>query len=254
MANRALSATYLNDLMFRAPVMALFLVALAASITAQPVYRSGDMPKQASNNRITVGENLQVSVADRDIAIGEFLVAAHPADPNVLLACANVFSSETNRMWVTAYRSADRGVVWTRVLETATLGLGNDGDPSCTFGPNGNVYVATIAMPQYGNFTSPFYVKLFRSSDDGVKWTQSSALPLKWQGFDREFLVVDNTGGPNRVQRRQIQPLRRQGLVGCSLAIESLGRNLMATRRRSFVSFAGYTSPIPPAPSCERIS
>ena len=154
-------------------------------------------PLAAVTSRIVAEPPVHVSVADAGKSMGEVLIAADPADRRRLVACAMIYSNEENRMWVSAYRTDDRGRTWTRVLETRGADRANEADPSCTFGRDGRVYLAAISHRPYGNFTAETFLKLFRSVDGGARWSQSVMLPVKSFVFDREYLVVDRTGGQN---------------------------------------------------------
>jgi hypothetical protein len=165
--------------------------AIATAVVLPPV------PIPAAVQLVTADPPVHVSWADARHSIGEVLAAADPTNPRRLIACSIIYSNDENRMWVSAYLSEDQGRTWRRAVETRDPSRSNEADPSCTFGRDGRVYLAAISSSPYGSFTTPHYLKLFRSLDGGSHWSQPLVLSTTGLGFDREHLVVDTTGGPH---------------------------------------------------------
>lgn len=170
---------------------------------------------------ISVELPVHVSVADSQRPMGEVLVAADPTDPRRLLACAMTYVDDENRVWVSAYLTVDGGRTWRRVVETRGAGRRMEADPACTFGRGGRAYLTSMSNPWIGSFGAEQRLLLFRSLDGGASWMQSMSMVTTGMAFDREFLVVDNTGGPrdgtlymNAIARAPDTAARNQQGVG----------------------------------------
>lgn len=145
--------------------------------------------------QMRVGPNVHVSKAHENYSLGEILLTADPTDPNRLLGCGVVYAESENRRWTTVYVSADGGKSWDSTLETKTFE--DSADPACALGRNGlatHITIGVIDKDHYG-------LGLYRSTDAGKTWVRQDDLPMKFQGIDRESIVVDTTQGKyaNRV-------------------------------------------------------
>jgi len=140
--------------------------------------------------QITVGQNVQVSVAQAKYPMGEVLVTADPTDPKHLLGCGIVYAEAGIRRWTAVYLSTDGGKTWSTTLETKQWE--DSADPACSIGPNGVAHHVAIAWQN----PKPYVLAVYRSTDGGRTWREEQPIPMKFQGIDRESLVADATGGP----------------------------------------------------------
>jgi hypothetical protein len=140
---------------------------------------------------ITVGPNVEVSLADKDETHDEVLIAAHPKDANQLVACSMVNPNRLGdrKMHTAAYTSNDGGKTW-------NLGpqIPESGDPVCQFGPDGAVYFGAIGDSARNDPAVDWHFKLYRSVDNGHNWKQTA----DFVSGDRPWLAFDNTDGPGR--------------------------------------------------------
>src|SRR6266545_3128798 len=92
-------------------------------------------------NQIIVGTNVQVSKQRADQPHYEVQIAADPANSKHLLACS---MRRANKPWhsVVVYASFDGGTTWN---ETLHISEGYVSDPSCSYGPGGVAYIATLS-------------------------------------------------------------------------------------------------------------
>lgn len=155
---------------------ALFTFLIAGSALAQTL-------------QISVGNNVQVSVANKELDHGEVLVAADPEDPNKLVGCSMIFPDPLTRRISDGitYASSDRGATWKQTLYVDSGPMGS-GDPACTFGPHGNAY-SVILQPAVKPEMDD--VLVYRSPDGGKTWENPSH--IDW--IDREYVTADTTGG-----------------------------------------------------------
>jgi hypothetical protein len=152
-----------------------------------PLLGDGMERTPSSNVRITVGSNVQVSRVDSKRPHEEMLAAAHPSDPNQLVAGVMVGDTKQNGIETVWYHSADGGRRWTRTRIDVRPDYTNvAGDPAVTYGRGDTVYSATL----------PGNISIFRSIDGGKTWEPPTIIPF----IDREYLDVDRTGAyPGRV-------------------------------------------------------
>lgn len=149
----------------------------------------------SGQQRILVGQNVQVSKAFRDYEHQEVLLASDPNNPLHLLGCAIVrWSEKTARNKVIAYASFDGGKEWAPVLEA--FPDPSMADPAVAYGPDGTAFF--IAFGRAKAFVSTgasganrFYSFLYRSEDSGKTWLP----PISLEDMDSQFIVADNTGG-----------------------------------------------------------
>lgn len=157
---------------------ALLLLAAAAPLLAAV----GPLSAQQAH----VGPNRQVSAPNPHLGHYETRIAAHPHDPDVLLAAAMVMSDTIDRYDVRVYRSSDGGESWEETLEVDPRS--GEGDPDLAFGPEGRAYLVEMGSgPEL----------LHRSADGGRTWEE----PLPVDFGDRPFLAVSGPGAgqPGRV-------------------------------------------------------
>ena len=143
----------------------------------------------AQSPRISVGNNIQVSLANAELDHGEVLVAADPEDPNKLVGCSMIFPDPLTRRISDGitYASSDGGASWKQTLYVDSGPMGS-GDPACTFGPHGNAY-SVILQPAVKPEMDD--VLVYRSPDGGMTWMNPSH--IDW--IDREYVTADTTGG-----------------------------------------------------------
>src|SRR5687768_8981877 len=111
-----------------------FIVGPMAPAAAQAPGRPG----------ITVGPNVRVSTDNPTDLHLEYLVGAHPADPNRMLACSMIWHTDIGLTTSAVYATEDRGRRWRMTREDTTAGE-QAWDPACTFGPGGTAFF--IATP-----------------------------------------------------------------------------------------------------------
>lgn len=145
--------------------------------------------------RILVGQNVQVSKAHADREHVEVLLAADPNNPSRLLGCAIVRWGEKT-VWnkVIAYASFDGGKNWEPVLDGSPDPSMTD--PACTYGPDNTAFfVAQGRAKAFVNTGSggaeKFFGFLYRSRDGGKTWLP----PINVDDMDSQFLVTENTKG-----------------------------------------------------------
>lgn len=166
------------------PPVGAFLPAAARTAIAAVLLIAGTRPLAAQE--VHVGEDRQVSVPNSEWGHYEVRVAAHPSDPDVLLAAGMVVPDSADQFDVIVYRSSDGGDSWTQSLDVAP-GSG-EGDPDLAFGPSGRAYL--IEMGAGADL-------LHRSPDGGRNWEEPTPVEIG----DRPFLAVSGAGTehPGRV-------------------------------------------------------
>src|ERR1700730_13875763 len=94
-------------------VPSLLAIAIAMTVFLLPVAASGagDKGQRAASALSSVGPNIEVSQADDANSHDEVLIAAHPADPNQLVACSMVNYNQLaeRKMHTAVYSSTDGG-------------------------------------------------------------------------------------------------------------------------------------------------
>ncbi len=148
---------------------------LLALALALPALATGPTPVEAQEPQ--PGENVRISEAEPGRAHYEVRVAAHPSDPDVLLAAGMVWDDSIERYDVLAYRTSDGGASWSPALEVE----GMTSDPTLAFGPDGWAYLTTIGGGPK---------QLRRSPDGGESWAE----PIAMETGDRPFLAVSGAG------------------------------------------------------------
>jgi hypothetical protein len=140
--------------------------------------------------QITVGPNVQVSLANGDRRHFEVLAAADPVHPDRLLACSMVLSTKANAKSVIVYASFDGGASWKPTLEDTRSSF--VGDPACVYGFADTAYAATLPIMKGPHGEAE--MAIYRSIDGGRTWQAPTVRPF----IDREYLAVDRSTGPHR--------------------------------------------------------
>lgn len=168
---------------------------VAACSTAAPPANAPSADRNGAS--ISVGPNVQVSTGRPEEAHYETHAAAHPTDPNKLLATAIIYP-KTGRRGTIVYASSDGGKTWTPSFQGDFLE--NTGDPAVAIGPDGTGYFATLTSKGHPLEVIPEHPT---HNWDGRK-TLVYRLPAgssKWEGpasfvfADREYFAFDNTNG-----------------------------------------------------------
>lgn len=152
---------------------------------------AGPAPLAAQAPAITVGPNVHVSAANALVNHSETVIAAHPRDPAILLACAMHGLAPGRRSGVAAYRSSDGGRSWQPAVRSTRHFAG---DPSCLFDGAGRAYVAAKTnhrQPPEGAWASDTdSLTIQVSRDGGATWDAPRQV---LQANDRPWLAVDTT-------------------------------------------------------------
>ena len=195
-------------------------IVAACAAAAMLLAGAGPLPAQ----EIRVGPDRQVSAANPDRAHYEVRIAAHPEDPEELLAASMVVSDTADRFDIRVYRSADGGETWRQTLDVDPEA--GEGDPDLAFGPEGRAYLVEIGGgPEV----------LHRSPDGGRSWQE----PTPANYGDRPFLAVSGAGTehPGRVHVHSAdhtEPLDGQrGKSAISVfSVDSAGSEVVARTTR----------------------
>jgi hypothetical protein len=143
----------------------------------------------ADRGHIRVRGNVQVSKAHANWSHDEPMLAADPNDPNKMLACSIVLVPEWAKRTTTTYRSENGGRSWEPSLTIENVKASSD--PACFFGPDSMAYFST----EGGDGFLQEFIDVYRSRDAGKTWMDHSRLRIASQGYDRPFLVADDTNG-----------------------------------------------------------
>jgi hypothetical protein len=125
-----------------------------------------------------IGRNVQVSAALATLRHYETRIDADPVRASHLIACAYVVRGDT--IDNVFYVSWDRGRTWSH-----TLTVPHSVDPSCTIGPRGIGYAASIHDSLHGDS----YLHVERSLDGGHTWSQA-AVPVDSRSVDRAYVTA----------------------------------------------------------------
>ena len=134
------------------------------------------------DGQVTVGRNVQVSVANAQTSHSELTIAAHPIDPARLLIGSHITYPAPIGLRSVAYLSEDAGRTW-RVAIAPTDATAAD-DPTVAFAASGVALFGSLG--QRGG--------IYRSADAGRTWGPPSVVTPNYRR-DRSYLVADNTGG-----------------------------------------------------------
>lgn len=129
--------------------------------------------------KVSVGENVQVSSANKKRPHYELDLVSHPTDPKVLLGAGMVWTDAEDKYDVVVYRSSDGGQHWTPTLEVARRGVTQD--PTLALDRDGQAYLAEFGSGK---------MLLHRSPDSGKSWCE----PRKLYGMDRPWISVSSRG------------------------------------------------------------
>jgi hypothetical protein len=146
-------------------------------------------PRLAAQS-ISVGPNVQVSTERPAIVHDEVTIAAHPGNPNHLIACALVMPLGKEKMYDIAYSSLDGGKTWSVAVD---LDGRFSADVDCRFGPDGSAYFTANVFGK--GLNPPPDAWVYRSPDGGRTWLPPS---IAREVNDRQFLSIDHSDGPNR--------------------------------------------------------
>jgi hypothetical protein len=136
----------------------------------------------AQENLISLAPNVRVSAANSNLSHTEMNIAADPLDAKHLVACSIINFERPYKRSTIVYISFDGGKTWTPTLTTKEFV--DSGDPYCTIGPTGIVYLAAGARKTpVSHFT-----KIYRSEDGGKTWSPPAELPLF---FDRSSIIAN---------------------------------------------------------------
>jgi len=171
---------------FFSATLSLIVVGFTSFSSTMPVF---------GQQRILVGQNVQVSKAHADREHVEVLLASDSNNPLRLLGCAIVrWREKTVRNKVIAYASFDGGKNWEPVLDASPDPSMTD--PACTYGPDNTAYfVAQGRVKAFVNTGSSvaekFFGFLYRSRDSGKTWLP----PINIEDMEAQFMITDNTKG-----------------------------------------------------------
>lgn len=199
--------------------LVVFLLSSSANAYSQVTPRS---------TVVTVGPNVQVSKDRPSIMHGESAVGLDRKDPRRLIACSMAYLPDKNVVSVLAYLSLDTGKTWRQVFEYADSQYA--GDPVCDFLPDGTAYIGLLDLQAQES------MKLFRSRDGGKSWTPS-VFP-SWPPLDREFVVVDRSGGANDGRVYMTAQFKNPKVIGGAAGQYSMGL------WRSFDNGASFQRPV----------
>lgn len=145
----------------------------------------------AAGQHIEIGPNVHVSSARSGNANYEVIAAADPNDASRLLVGA--IERRVGTAGTTAYVSHDGGETWSATLDAPPRGReqGASSDPDVMFDSRGTAYFVTSLLPP--NSSGPTRsMLLYRSGDGGKSWRG----PVYFTYSDREYIAIDETGGP----------------------------------------------------------
>ncbi|MBV8200269.1 MAG: exo-alpha-sialidase, partial [Acidobacteria bacterium] len=160
------------------------LVALAL-LAAWPPGGPGAGPRIG----VVAGAPACVSCDRPGVAHVEPILAAHPADPQLLFGAAVTFpegggSRPIEETTVAGFRSTDGGRSWVRMPFTRCLV-----DPWVSFGKGFDLYLSCLARGGA--------IAVHRSADGGATWGPPALLPRGGGGSaDHPILAVDTSAGP----------------------------------------------------------
>ena len=179
-------------MMMRYAAIVLLVTACGGSVQEQ----ASVVPAQRASG-ISVGPNVHVSTARPEEGHYETHAAAHPTDPQQLIATAIIYP-KVGRRGTLVYASKDGGRSWA----PSFMGdqLTDTGDPAVAYGPDGTAYFAVLTSARHPLEQRPAQpthnwegrkTMLYRLPAGASKWEGPA---LMWFA-DREYVVVDDTKG-----------------------------------------------------------
>ena len=173
------------------------VIALCVTACGSSGAQVAPQAQRQDNAAILVGPNVRVSTGRPDEGHYETHAAAHPTDPNKLLATAIIYPKGERRGTI-VYASNDAGKTWSISFQGSELT--NTGDPAVGYGPDGTGYFATLTSAGHPLEKKPEKPShnhegrktlLYRLPDGASKWEG----PAQFWFADREYIVVDDTKG-----------------------------------------------------------
>lgn len=173
--------------------IAVIIACVGASVGAQATHT----PAGQADGIISVGPTVLVSAGRPEEAHYEAHAAAHPTDPNKLLATSIVYP-KVGRRGTVVYASTDGGRTWSVSFQGDVLE--NTGDPAVGYAPDGTGFFAVLTskghpleqIPEHP--THPHEGRktlLYRLPPGEAQWQG----PATFMFADREYIAVDDTKG-----------------------------------------------------------
>jgi hypothetical protein len=157
--------------------MRVFHMCLAVALAA--VSAQG---QQLNTTTVLIGDVRHISADLPDAKLVETTVAAHPRDPDNLIAAAMLLGAK--RTAVVVYSTHDGGRTWTPGRTADNDSTRDDAlDPWVLFTSDGTALLTYLSGRTPDNFA------VIRSTDGGRTWTQPVYVPGGL--YDRQFLVED---------------------------------------------------------------
>lgn len=142
----------------------------------------------------TVGANVHISAARPGSPFNEVVVAGHPTDSRLLLACSMLEPGPNRSVKSAAWISSDGGRTWSAPIVTTDHWAN---DPTCAWGRDGTAIFAHKVndghpTPEGAVNSDADYLGVDRSRDRGRSWLPVVRGP---QVNDRPFIAVDPRSG-----------------------------------------------------------
>lgn len=147
---------------------------------------------------IVAGPDVHVSKPFANLPHYENLAIGDPDHPGRMITCSMVYPPDPGKMAVQyCYVTFDGGKTWEPSLQV-TEGMVN-GDPTAVYGAGDDVYVVALVIKPLDEPIEPgsdaprdeAKTVVFKSSDGGRTWAETG----RFQFIDREFIMIDQTGG-----------------------------------------------------------
>lgn len=147
---------------------------------------------------IVAGPDVHVSGAFADLPHYENLAIGDPDHPGRMITCSMVYAPDPGTpIWQYCYVTFDGGRTWEPSLKV-TEGKVN-GDPTAVYGAGDDLYVVALVIKDLDTPRDPdpeaprdeAKTVVYKSSDGGRTFAELS----RFQFIDREFIMMDQTGG-----------------------------------------------------------